>query len=98
MEAKMPRKFQHAFIAGASCLALALFGTSLRAQTTPAWGPLNNLVGEWVAGAGSGGKPGDAIRAGESWQTELDGKILVRHDFSEYAAADGRPAFRHEGM
>jgi hypothetical protein len=70
-------------------------------QTTasqPDWGALVRLVGEWSADSGSGGEPGVATRGGETWTRELDGQVLVRRDFSEYAATAKRPAFRHEGL
>ncbi|MFI5230424.1 MAG: hypothetical protein ACHQWU_15220 [Gemmatimonadales bacterium] len=71
-----------------------------RAQTSgpPAWGPLDKLLGSWVADSGSGGRPGAAIRGGETWARDLDGRVLVRHDFSEYPASTSRPAFRHDGL
>ncbi len=67
-------------------------------MTAPAWGALTRLVGTWVADSGSGGKPGVAIRGGEAWSRDLDGRVLVRRDYSEYAATPARAAFRHEGL
>lgn len=63
-----------------------------------AWGALDRLVGTWVADSGSGGRPGAALRGGETWQLELDGRLLVRRDFSEYPATAASPAHRHEGL
>jgi hypothetical protein len=84
-------------------LVVLLLGAGQGAPTqptasTPAWGALARLVGEWVADSGSGGQPGVATRGGETWTRELDGHVLVRRDFSEYPATATRPAFRHEGL
>src|SRR5438874_1782797 len=64
----------------------------------PTFGPLDGLVGTWVADSGSGGKPGMAVRGGETWVHDLDGRVLSRRDYSEYRATSTRPAFRHEGV
>jgi hypothetical protein len=78
---------------------LLLVATCARAQSPPpSWGALDRLVGTWVADSGSGGRPGAAIRGGETWQRDLDGRVLVRRDFSEYPATADRPARRHEGF
>jgi len=59
------------------------------------WGPAQFLVGNW-AGEG-GGQPGQG--AGRfSFTPDLQGKILVRRSFTEYPAANGRPASRHEDL
>jgi hypothetical protein len=57
---------------------------------------LKFLVGEWN-GEG-GGKPGQATAGGFSFAFELQGKILVRRSFSEYAATAQRPALRHDDL
>jgi hypothetical protein len=57
---------------------------------------LRFLVGEW-RGEG-GGKPGQAAAGGFSFSFELQGKILVRRNFAEYAATAERPAFRHDDL
>jgi hypothetical protein len=64
----------------------------------PTFGPLERLVGTWAADSGSGGKPGMAVRGGETWVLDLDGRVLSRRDYSEYRATSTRPAFRHEGV
>ncbi len=81
-------------------IALLLLPLPARAQpaSPPAWGALDRLVGTWVADGGSGGRPGTAARGGETWQRDLNGRVLVRRDFSEYPATAAHPAFRHEGL
>ncbi len=89
--------------AGIRGVALALLVLAVAAPRTgraapPAWGPLERLVGAWVADSGAGGLPGAASRGGETWQLDLDGRVLVRRDFSEYPATAAGPARRHEGL
>jgi hypothetical protein len=57
---------------------------------------LKFLVGEWK-GEG-GGKPGQATAGGFSFSFELQGKVLIRRSFSEYAATAERPGFRHDDL
>src|SRR5262249_59459905 len=57
---------------------------------------LKFLVGEWK-GEG-GGKPGQASAGGFSFKFELDGTVLIRRSFSEYAATSERPGFRHDDL
>jgi hypothetical protein len=57
---------------------------------------LKFLVGDWK-GEG-GGKPGQASGGGFSFTFDLQGKVLVRRSFSEYAATSERPAFRHDDL
>jgi hypothetical protein len=78
--------------------ALALV-SSLAAQA-PApvadpFAPVRFLVGEW-RGEGDG-KPG-AASGGASYRFELDGKVLVRRNHADVAAANGRPASHHEDL
>lgn len=79
-------------------LPLAIIG-SLGAQApTPATDPfaaVRFLVGEW-AGEGAG-KPG-ASSGEASFRFELDGRVLVRRSVADMAAANGRPASRHEDL
>jgi hypothetical protein len=57
---------------------------------------LKFLVGQWK-GEG-GGQPGQAAAGGFSFSFELQGHVLVRRSFSEYAATSERPAFRHDDL
>jgi hypothetical protein len=76
-------------------------GAPARAQSADAagsgaWNAMNSLAGEWV-GEG-GGQPGQASRGGFSFAPDLQGVILVRKNFAEYPASQGRPAFRHDDL
>jgi len=74
-------------------LTIALwFAFSLFGQD---WGPAQFLVGNW-AGEG-GGQPGQGAGL-FSFTPDLQGKILVRKSFTDYPAANGRPASRHEDL
>src|SRR5690349_17803549 len=86
-------------LTGGMLLLTAAIGTA-RAQGSHDvnWGPLDRLVGTWIADADSGGHPGQTTRAGETWQRDVGGHALVRRDFSEYPATATTPAFRHEGF
>lgn len=59
------------------------------------WDKWKNLIGEWV-GEGSG-QPGQGSGT-FSFQTDLDGKILVRKSHSEYPAAQNKPAIIHDDL
>jgi hypothetical protein len=59
------------------------------------WGPVQFLVGTWT-GEGGGG-PGQGAGA-FSFAPDLQGKVLVRKNYAEYPAANGRPAFRHDDL
>ncbi len=94
-------------------LALALAGAPARAQqpaparAAPAqagapasdslWAPWRALIGSWVADS-SAGAPGAASAGGFSFTRELDGRVLVRRDWSTYPATKDHPAFRHEAV
>jgi len=67
--------------------AISLFGQD--------WGPAQFLVGKW-AGEG-GGQPGQGSGA-FSFSPDLQGRILVRKSFTEFPAANGRPASRHDDL
>ncbi|HXT15396.1 MAG TPA: hypothetical protein VN706_07175 [Gemmatimonadaceae bacterium] len=69
-----------------------------QATTAPTWGPLGKLLGSWTADSGGGGRPGMAVRGGETWVRDLNDRVIVRRDFSEYPATAQRAAFRHEGL
>jgi hypothetical protein len=55
--------------------------------------PLKFLVGDWI-GEG-GGEPGQGT-GGFSFREDLQGKILVRKNYSEYPATKDKPAYRHD--
>lgn len=70
-------------------------------QATPAsdatWAKWKWLLGTWQGDA-AGGKPGTPTASGFSFVPELEGKVLVRRDFTEFPAVGNRPAFKHEGL
>lgn len=59
------------------------------------WGPREAMVGDWT-GEG-GGRPGQGTGS-FSFQADLQGKILVRKNRSEYPATKEHPAFRHDDL
>lgn len=78
--------------------ALLLALPALSQPPAPAhdtFAPLRFLVGEWV-GEGSGA-PGEGQGA-FSLQPDLGGKVLVRRNRTDFPAAQGRPATRHEDL
>ncbi|OGU58214.1 MAG: hypothetical protein A2V66_01515 [Ignavibacteria bacterium RBG_13_36_8] len=68
---------------------------SQQSGKTTKWEQVKFLVGEWT-GEG-GGQPGVAA-GGSSFTSDLDDHIIVRKNFAEYPAKNGRPAFRHEDL
>jgi len=76
---------------------LVILGALLVAAAAAAddWGPAQFLIGDWVGEGGGGpGQGGGAF----SLAPDLQGKVLVRKNYAEYPAADGRPATRHEDL
>ncbi len=66
-------------------------------QPAASWEPWRFLIGHWV-GEGGTGVPGQAT-TGEAWfKLDLQGRVLVRVDHSEYAATKEHPAFAHDGL
>lgn len=74
---------------------IASLGAQAPAPAADPFASIRFLVGEWT-GEGDG-KPGAAI-GGASYRFELDGKVLVRRNVADVAAAHGRPASRHEDL
>ena len=58
------------------------------AKSADPWAALRFLVGTWKAESG-GGKPGDAVGGGFTFAIELDGKVAVRRNRSEFAPRPG---------
>jgi hypothetical protein len=65
------------------------------AAEPPGWGALQYLVGDWT-GEGGGG-PGQG-NGSFSFKPDLQGKILVRKNHSEYPATKDRAAFVHDDL
>ena len=92
-----------------SVLVLLAFSAALDSQANPQssgavggpqakadeWGAFRFLLGDWV-GEGSG-QPGEGSGT-FSFRFDLENKVLVRRDHSEYPAAQGRPAIVHDGL
>lgn len=64
-------------------------------QAAPDWSKFHHLIGHWV-GDGKG-QPGQGT-GGFSFQTDLDGTILVRKSHTEFPATTARPAFAHDDL
>ncbi len=85
-------------------LSLAMAGVALAQTQTPGptsgapqdpWAGWRFLVGDWV-GEGSGSPGAGAGRF--SFRFDLDERVLVRRNHSEYPAASGRPAVVHDDL
>jgi hypothetical protein len=59
------------------------------------WDAWKFLIGEWV-GEGGGG-PGQG-EGGFTFSLDLQNRILERHNYAVYPAANNRPAFRHDDL
>ncbi len=71
-----------------------LISTTFAQQNSP-WTSWSWLVGEWKGeGSGQPGQGGGTF----SFQTDLDGKIIVRKSHSEYPASGNRPATIHDDL
>lgn len=70
---------------------------NLYSQNSPKtdWSAFKFLLGEWV-GEGSGA-PGEA-KGAFTFSYDLQNQILVRKNYAEYPAQNGRPAFRHDDL
>jgi hypothetical protein len=75
--------------------ALFLLNPPSTCRGEDAWEPYRFLIGEWVGeGSGQPGKGGGAF----SFTLDLQDKVLVRKNHSEYPAAPGRPAVAHDDL
>jgi len=60
------------------------------------WAPLQFLIGHW---SGEGNTADQGSGAGAfSFTPDLQGKVIVRKNFAEYPAANGKPAYRHDDL
>ena len=85
----MARSFSVAFLLTAAVSATA-------APLSP-WHGWDRLIGDWVGGT-SRGVPGPAASSGFSFRYDLENHVVVRKDWADYPAMQGRPAFHHEGL
>ena len=94
-----PQNAQHSQESGDEMkriLVVALLATACSwAQKDDPWKPFEALIGDWV-GEGGGG-PGQG-GGGFSYQYDLQRKVIVRKNYAEYPAQDGRPAFRYDDL
>jgi hypothetical protein len=76
-------------------LALLLSGLTLApAEAIPsAWKDWTPIIGEWVADPGKDGATGAFTLA-----PDLQGRVLVRHNFAEYPKSEARPGGRHDDL
>jgi hypothetical protein len=75
--------------------ALLNFVSYSFAQQNPAWSNWSWLTGNWKGeGSGQPGQGGGTF----SFQTELDGKIMVRKSHSEYPSNANQPAAVHNDL
>ena len=76
-------------------IALAAACALLAQAKDPVWEAVASLAGEWE-GEGQG-EPG-VSKGGFTFTPDLQGKILVRRNRSEYSATKDRAAFAHEDL
>jgi hypothetical protein len=79
-------------------LALILCSTKIvvAQSSAPNWAPFSWLVGDWV-GEGSASDRGQGT-GGFSFTLDLQKNILVRKNWADYPATNGRAAFRHDDL
>jgi hypothetical protein len=81
------------------CVITFIVSTLLSAQQ-PAknadWSSWQFLLGEWV-GEGGGNQPGQGA-GGCSFYLDLQDRVLVRKNYSEFPAAKDRPAYSHNDL
>jgi hypothetical protein len=88
--------FMKAVLTTAVFLVLFLgLGKAQPAHEKSAWGGFRFLLGEWV-GLGQG-KPGEGTGY-FSFAFDLQERILVRRNHTEYPAAKGHPGFSHDDL
>ena len=76
---------------------LILAGLVLAQQSKEtSWDAWRPLIGKWTAQGG--GQPGQATAGGFSFEFDLQKKIIVRRNYSEYPATATAPASRHDDL
>ncbi len=76
-------------------LLACLYGIMNAGSTNDTWTALQSLVGTWEGfGTGSPGAGGGVF----SFAVDLQGRIIVRKNHSEYPASEGRPATVHDDL
>jgi len=69
-------------------------GVATSARAAPDWKSLDWLIGAWTATGGGA----DQGVGGFSFVRDAGGQVLVRRNFADYPAQNGRPASRHEDL
>lgn len=59
------------------------------------WSPLQFLIGEWTGERS--GSPGEA-KGAFTFSYDLQNQIMVRKNYAEYPAQNGRSAFKHDDL
>jgi hypothetical protein len=79
-------------------VALILCSTKIAVaqSSAPNWTPFSWLVGDWV-GEGAASDRGQGT-GGFSFTLDLQKNILVRKNWADYPATNGRAAFRHDDL
>src|SRR5437016_345124 len=78
-------------------LTLSVLAFAAPVHAAEDWGVLSFLIGDWV-NAASNGAPGQASAGEFSLQPDVQGNVLVRKNFAEYAASGDKPAIRHDDL
>jgi hypothetical protein len=72
-----------------------VFAVSINAQNQPNWDSIKWLTGEWI-GEGSG-QPGQG-NGTFSFNTDLDGRIMIRKGHTEFPPQGNKPATEHNDL
>jgi len=76
---------------------VAVTGQAFAQQSNESkWNEWRFLLGKWVAEGG--GQPGQASAGGFSFDFDLQGRVLVRRNYSEYPATASKPPSRHDDL
>src|ERR1700693_5731676 len=76
-------------------LLLLLAGAGAQERLPEKWGDWQPFLGAWE-GAGGGG-PGQGSGT-FTFSPELQGAVLVRHNYAQYPATQDKPAYRHDDL
>ncbi|MBZ5630712.1 MAG: hypothetical protein LAO06_17795 [Acidobacteriia bacterium] len=76
-------------------ILLSCWAASAQEHPKDKWADWQPFLGTWE-GAGSGG-PGQG-NGSFTFASELQGAVLVRHNYAQYPATKDRPAYRHDDL
>src|SRR5215469_8358837 len=71
------------------------FANAQQSRPEPDWSSMTFLIGDWI-GEG-GGKPGEGVGVA-SFKFDLQRKIIVRKNQSDYPATKDKPAISHSDL